>query len=119
MKPDCEKRLTVVIGGERDQCSRSATGVMLVAALGLSQRRSVDAGRGRALACAAGHRESSEAREKGRRVVASKDERIACGRISCPRLRRHCGASAGGPSWMVVRAMRCTAKVVPRDATCR
>lgn len=63
MKPDCEKRLAVVIGGVRDQCPRLATGTALVVALGPSQRCSVDAGRGRALACAAGHRESSEARK--------------------------------------------------------
>jgi hypothetical protein len=118
MKPDCEKRLAVVIGGVRDQCARSATGVALVVALGLSQRCSVTLAvrvHSRALPGI----ESRGRREKGRRVVASKDERIACGRISCPRLRRHCGASAGGSSWMVVRAMRCTAKVVLRDATRR
>jgi|SwirhirootsSR1_FD_contig_41_2971649_length_905_multi_8_in_0_out_0_2 hypothetical protein len=55
MKPECEKRLTVVNGGASDQSARWATGAASVRARGLSRRRSVTTDRAFALARAAGH----------------------------------------------------------------
>lgn len=86
MKPECEKRLAVVIGGVRDHGARPAT---CATARRLSGRRvgvrstSVARLHSRALP----GMEGRAGREKGRTVVAPKGERIACGRMSPRRPR--------------------------------
>lgn len=118
MKPECEKRLAVVIGGVRDHGARRATCASTRRPSGRRvgvRSTSVARLHSRALP----GMEGRAGRENGRTVVAPKGERIACGRMSPrrPRSESNCGASAGVRRGLAGASDASQGKTLWRDAT--